>query len=193
VAHLKVDQLSEMDRERLRDLTREELEELTWQLVEVARSLADKVQQNSTNSSRPPSSDDPYRRRDQRQQARNDKANSQGDTGGDGAGSPPSVTSNSGTTDKKPSKPSGKRPGMPGFWRRQPMVVSRTVDHDAAVCAACTAPLGPAQRSRQSLPLRRRGTVRTTSTISNARPWRCGSALPNIAISPAAARAAMKP
>ena len=56
-----------MDREQLRNLTREELEELTWQQVEIARSLADKAKQNSTNSSRPPSSDDPYRRRDERQ------------------------------------------------------------------------------------------------------------------------------
>jgi len=62
-----------MDRERLRALTREELEELTWQLVEVARSLAEKVKQNSANSSRPPSSDDPYRRRDERRTARNAK------------------------------------------------------------------------------------------------------------------------
>ena len=49
VAHLRADQLSDMDRERLRALTREELEELTWQLVEVARSLAEKVQQNSAD------------------------------------------------------------------------------------------------------------------------------------------------
>ncbi len=89
-----MDQLSDMDRERLRALPRDELEELTWQLVEVARSLADKVKQNSTNSSRPPSSDDPYRRRDERQQARNDKANDQGDAGGDAAGSPPAATTN---------------------------------------------------------------------------------------------------
>src|SRR5580658_10193105 len=130
-----------MDRERLRALPRDELEELTWQLVEVARSLAEKVKQNSTNSSRPPSSDDPYRRRDERQQARNDKANNEGNAGGDDAGSPPS-----GTTDKQLSKPSGKRPGMPGFWRRQPMVVSCEVDHDAAACAACGATLSAAQR-----------------------------------------------
>jgi transposase len=163
VEHLKVDQLSDMDRERLRALPRDELEELTWQLVEVARSLADKVKQNSTNSSRPPSSDDPYRRRDERQQARNDKAKGGDDAdGGDAA-----IPSPSGTPDKKPSKPSGKRPGMPGFWRRQPMVVSCEVDHDAAACAACGATLGAAQRCRQSLPLRRRGTARTTSTISN--------------------------
>jgi transposase len=149
VAHLNVDQLSGMDRERLRALPRDDLEELTWQLVEVARSLAEKVKQNSTNSSRPPSSDDPYRRRDERQKAKDIKPNSGDDAGGDDAGSPPSGTIQPGTTDKKPSKPSGKRPGMPGFWRRQPMVVSRTVDHDAAACAACGATLGAAQRCRQ--------------------------------------------
>jgi transposase len=139
-----------MDRERLRQLTREELEELTWQLVEFARSLSEKVKQNSMNSSRPPSSDDPYRRHGQRQQARNDKAKSGNDANnGDDAGSPPSATTKPGTTSKKPPKPSGKRPGMPGFWRRQPMVVSCEVDHEAAACAACGAALGAAQRCRQ--------------------------------------------
>ena len=138
-----------MDRERLRALPRDELEELTWQLVEVARSVADKAKQNSTNSSRPPSSDDPYRRRDERQQFRNDKANNEADADGDDAASPPPATTNSGTTNKQPSKPSGKRPGMPGFWRCQPMVVSCEVDHDAAACTACGATFGAAQRCRQ--------------------------------------------
>jgi transposase len=138
-----------MDRGWLRDLTREELEELTWQLVEVARSLADKVKQNSANSSRPPSSDDPYRRHDQRQQARNDTAKRGDDADNtNDAGPPPPVTPNPGTTNQKPPKPSGKRPGMPGFWRRQPMVVSCEVDHDAAACAVCGSPLGATQRSR---------------------------------------------
>jgi hypothetical protein len=78
-----------MDRERLRDLTREELEELTWQLVEVARSLVEKAKQNSTNSSRPPSSDDPYRRRDERQKGRNAKHSSKVDADGNAnSGSP---------------------------------------------------------------------------------------------------------
>ena len=144
MAHCDIDQLSEMDRERLRALTREELEDLTWHLVEVARSLANKVEQNSTNSSRPPSSDDPYRRRAQRQQARSDKAD-HGDGADGGAGGPPA----SGAAEKKPAKPAGKRPGMPGFWRRQPMVVTRDVDHYATVCAACAAALGAAQRCRQ--------------------------------------------
>lgn len=139
-----------MDRERLRDLTREELEELTWQLVEVARSLVEKVKQNSTNSSRPPSSDDPYRRRDERQKDRNAKHSSKVDTDGSAnSGSPSSEATNTEATSKTPSRPAGKRPGMPGFWRCQPMVVSCEVDHDAMVCAACDATLGTAQRCRQ--------------------------------------------
>ncbi len=128
-----------MDRDRLRDLTREELEELTWQLVEIARSLADKVKQNSTNSSRPPSSDNPYRRRDDRQKAKNAKPRS-----GEDNGASPSAATNT-----KPSKPPGKQPGMPGFWRRQPMVVDCDVDHDATACAACGLTLDIAQRCRQ--------------------------------------------
>jgi transposase len=144
VTQVGFDQLSELDRERLRALPREELEELTWQLIEVARSLANRVEQNSTNSSRPPSSDDPYRRRELRQQARSDKTDHADDADG-GAGGPAS----SGVAEQKPAKPAGKRPGMPGFWRRQPMVVSCDVDHDATVCAACGTALGAAQRCRQ--------------------------------------------
>ncbi len=92
---------------------------------------------------RPPSSDDPYRRRDERQKARNDqRSNREGD--GDAAGASPS-----GPSHTKPSKPAGKLPGMPGFWGRLPMVVSCDVDHDATVCAACGATLGAARRCRQ--------------------------------------------
>jgi len=134
-----------MDRERLRHLTREELEALTWQLVGMARSLAEKTKQNSTNSSRPPSSDDPYRRRDERQRAKNARQDNGDDTGGGSAtGSPPP-----GAATTKPSKPAGKRPGMPGFWRRQPMVATCDIDRDPPVCAACGAPLSPTQRCRQ--------------------------------------------
>ena len=44
-------------------------------------------------------------------------------------------------TDKKPEKPSGKRPGMPGFWRRQPLVVHEDVPHRPLSCDACHAVL----------------------------------------------------
>jgi hypothetical protein len=45
-------------------MSREELEELAWRLRELARSLANRASEDSSTSSRPPSSDDPYRRED---------------------------------------------------------------------------------------------------------------------------------
>lgn len=49
------------------------MENLAWRPVELARSLADRTERNSTNSSRPPSSDDPYRRGETRERAETDK------------------------------------------------------------------------------------------------------------------------
>src|SRR5271167_433205 len=43
-------------------MSREELEELAWRWRELARSLANSAGEDSSTSSRPPSSDDPYRR-----------------------------------------------------------------------------------------------------------------------------------
>lgn len=133
---LRTDLLSAMDREKLKALSRDELEELAWHLVEVARSLASRVQENSTNSSRPPSSDDPYRRGERRTERSTGKRDDEPDGG----------ASSAGPTQKKPA---GKQPGMRGFWRQQPVVVSGTVDHDPPACAACGAALSAAKRCRQ--------------------------------------------
>ena len=54
--------LNDMERTDLAAMSREELEELAWRLHELARSLANRAGEDSTTSSRPPSSDDPYRR-----------------------------------------------------------------------------------------------------------------------------------
>jgi transposase len=137
MAPLRADLLSAMDREKLKALSRDELEELAWQLIEVARSLASRAQENSTNSSRPPSSDDPYQRSERRAKGRRAGKREGGDDGGASSAEP---------TEKRPA---GKRPGMPGFWRRQPVVVSGTVDHDPPACTACGAALSAAQRCRQ--------------------------------------------
>ena len=136
-----------MDRERLQDLTREELEELTWQLVEVSIDPSvEKVKQNSTNSSRPPSSDDPYRRRDERQKDRNAKHSSKVDTDGSAnSGSPSSEATRQYRGNQQDAVEAGRQTaGDVPLRRCQPMVVSCEVDHDAMVCAACDATLGAA-------------------------------------------------
>ena len=114
-------------------MPRKELEDLAWRLRELARTLANRAGEDSTTSSRPPSSDNPYRR---------------GERGKPAAAEPASASPESAgkpiDKDAKPeTKPAGKRPGAKGYWRSQPIVVSGEVEHAPKVCAACQCALGP--------------------------------------------------
>lgn len=146
MARLKAEKLSELDRKRLSELSREELEELAWRLVETARALMSRLDQDSTNSSRPPSSDDPYRRGGAGEAGKSRKEESGKEAGGGDEGG----SSAAGAAAERSSRPAGKQPGMPGHWRRQPIVASLEVDHDAAACTACGAVLDGAHRVRQA-------------------------------------------
>jgi transposase len=116
-----------MQRTELAAMSREELEAWGWRQHELARELANRLGADSRTSSRPPSSDDPYR----------------GD-GGDGGKPPATPSGKTGKPDeKKAARPAGKRPGTKGFWRSQPIVTSAEVAHAPTACAACGAALGP--------------------------------------------------
>lgn len=135
--------MKDIDRKRLHEMPRAELEELAWRLVEVARAQANRLKEDSTTSSRPPSSDDPYGR------GGGDPGSTRQEESGKDGGGDDGGASAAGEADKKPSKPAGKQPGMPGHWRRRPIVASREVDHGPAACAACGAALGVEHRHRQ--------------------------------------------
>jgi IS1 family transposase len=113
-------------------MSREELEELAWRWREMARSLANHAGEDSSTSSRPPSSDDPYRRQER------------GKPDADDADADPSETApeKAGKPDKnKTGKSAGKQPGAKGHWRCQPIVVSAEVEHAPMACQACAAAL----------------------------------------------------
>jgi IS1 family transposase len=113
-------------------MSREELEELAWRWREMARSLANHAGEDSSTSSRPPSSDDPYRRQER------------GKPDADDADADPSETApeQAGKPDKnKTGKSAGKQPGAKGHWRCQPIVVSAEVEHAPMACQACAAAL----------------------------------------------------
>jgi transposase len=114
--------LNDIKRTDLAVMSREELEELAWRLHELARLLANRAGEDSSTSSRPPSSDDPYR----------GEARSKPAEGGDGE-----------PEERKTGKSAGKQPGAKGHWRCQPIVVSGEIPHTPTVCAACGAALGP--------------------------------------------------
>jgi hypothetical protein len=135
-------ELKDIKRSDLAAMSRDELEELAWQWRELARSLANRLGEDSRTSSRPPSSDNPYRK----------NAAGEAATAGQASNHDPDAAASSGTSKtekKKPSKPAGKQPGMKGYWRRLPIVVSAETEHVPLVCSACQAKLGAEHKGRQ--------------------------------------------
>jgi transposase len=101
--------LNDMERTDLAAMSREELEELAWRLHELARSLANRAGEDSTTSSRPPSSDDPYRRGE-----RGKPAAGRPD-GGDDAETSAAPPESAGKPDEtKAGRAAGKQPGAKG-------------------------------------------------------------------------------
>ena len=108
----------------------------------MARLLANRAGEDSSTSSRPPSSDDPYRREERGKPVA-------ADPDGSAANSSDTAPEKAGKPDKnKTAKGSGKQPGAKGHWRCQPIVVSGEVAHAPMACAACGADLGPDLKRR---------------------------------------------
>src|SRR5271154_7128091 len=114
-------------------MSREEVEEWGWRQHELARSLANRLGEDSSTSSRPPSSDDPYRRGERGKPA------AAGPGGSETSAAAPEKTSDPG--EKKTGKPAGKQPGAKGHWRCQPIVASGEIPHAPTACGACGAAL----------------------------------------------------
>jgi len=129
--------LNDIKRTDLATMSREEVEDWGWRQHELARSLANRLAEDSTTSSRPPSSDDPYRRE---ARGKPGAAGPDGD-GGEASAAPPESAGE--PDEKKAARPAGKQPGAKGFWRSQPIVTNAEVAHAPEVCAACRTGLGP--------------------------------------------------
>ena len=109
-----IPELNNIDRDDFASMSRKELEELARRWRELARSLANRAGEDSTTSSRPPSSDDPYRR----------DAKGQPTAASPTAASPGNADK---PAQKSAGKPASKQPGAKGYWRCQPIVVSAEV------------------------------------------------------------------
>jgi hypothetical protein len=149
MARLRILELTQYERADLSGLPRHELEDLAWRFRELARSLANRLGEDSTTSSRPPSSNDPYRR----DAAGEPPPGGQGPAGAGEEDAPAPARNqikDQAGKDQKPAKPPGKRPGMPGHWRRQPIVVSREIEHVPTVCEACQMALDAERKGRKA-------------------------------------------
>ncbi len=104
----------------------------------------EKLQQNSNNSSRPPSSDNPYHKGDSEDKASQEsiepETNSEGkeisaqeENSYNNEANEGSLAQNSPTLKKSP----GHQPGTPSQWRSSPLVAEVIVPHYPNHCAAC--------------------------------------------------------
>ena len=124
--------LSRMNRAVFEALDHDELVELTCRLHTMATDLAERLAMNSTNSSRPPSSDPPF-------------GTGGGGVVGGAGGAPGGASTAAPVPSRKPPQPSGrkpgKQPGAKGKWRTEPLKAERTERLWPRACDGCGMPL----------------------------------------------------
>jgi transposase len=157
--HLTDHDLLQLDRDTLSRLDEEALRRLSERLLDDLKEAHDRLNQDSQNSSRPPSSDSPYGR-----SRRESGVNEPADDEAVGEGSGPAETLPARTspqeseaapraTDRSQSdattphrlplaRTPGRQPGAVGHGRQQSLAVTETLIHRPSACACCGQSLG---------------------------------------------------
>ena len=134
MAGLDKNDLAQMNEDYFKSLQNERLVEVAKNLHQLATELWEKQQQNSENSSLPPSKDNPYSSNSTKEESSQSpkteltQEKTQKNQGFD-----------SQQEERKQNSPkkAGKQPGAQGFWRKQPLKAEMIVSHDPHQCAAC--------------------------------------------------------
>ncbi len=134
MAQLDKDDLAQMNEYYFKSLEKERLIEVAKNLHQLATDLWEKQQQNSENSSKPPSKDNPYSSKTTTEES-NPSSESETESGQteldkrDESLEPEKKQ-------KSPRKP-GKQPGGKGFGRSQPLKAEVIIPHYPHLCSAC--------------------------------------------------------
>ena len=141
----RLDSLGQMNRDYFQSLDKEKLVEVAGNLHAFAVEQLERLEQNSSNSSKPPSSDSPFER----------EAVEKDSTEPETVNKDKSLTSSSdlevqkvedNQKDKSKAQGFGKKlqglqAGAKGMWRTTPLVPNITIPHYPEHCAACNAQL----------------------------------------------------
>ena len=134
--------LIELDEERLLNLSEDELRRLSVKLLNDLKEARERLEQNSRNSSRPPSSELPWNKH-QNQQDDHDESEEPPDSADEKRDKPvlpkdaDDQTQSASIDRRKP----GKQPGAQGFGREQQLSVTHQQDHIPTICSCCGATL----------------------------------------------------
>jgi len=154
-------ELARMSRAYFESLSPEALVDEACGLHELAVHLTERLDQNSTNSSRPPSSDSPFSRGarsdDEGPNAGSDPPAAQEKNGqAQGQDAPAQeadptapAPSGEGASDSSSKRGAGKQPGAKGSWRSEPLVATGSVPHYPPACETCSLPLAEGAGARK--------------------------------------------
>jgi transposase len=139
--------LSQLDEAYLLNLGEERLRTLSVKLLADLKAAHDRLEQNSRNSSRPPSSEAPWEGGETDETSKRAAAQNEEDKAPDlrekedgQEGSTPDTDGEQETTESRvPQEPrrSGQRPGAPGHGRTQSLPIDHERHHHPATCAVC--------------------------------------------------------
>lgn len=154
--HLSDHSLSQLDEAYVQALDEGRLRGLSLRLLADLKEARERLRQNPTNSSRPPSSRAPWERPSAGDAAALAAAAADAltarpdDESPDEATPPPEdspgtpetpAPARDGRATEKPKRNAGKQPGAPGFGRTQVFKAQETLHHRPSACAACAAAL----------------------------------------------------
>jgi len=144
--HLTKDDLVQIDRKYIQSLENETVIDVACKLRDYCVMLVERLDQNSGNSSKPPSSDDPYKKGDESHSDSKDDDAKSISTEGEDTETPDKDASRetqsdlpvrvrTQTGDSKRS--AGRQPGSQGFWRCETPVAESTIPHYPGCCVIC--------------------------------------------------------
>jgi transposase len=145
MANLDKDDLSQMNRSYFQSLSQERLVEVADNLHQLATELWEKQQQNSENSSQPPSKDNPY---DSKTTTERSEKIEESESSSAQTGSEKIEESVVPEKKKKSALKPGKQPGGKGFGRSQLLKAEVIISHYPQRCSACNQELRESNAQR---------------------------------------------
>ncbi len=140
---LSNDDLSQLDEKELLNLSEDDLRRISIKLLTDLKEARERLNQNSHNSSRPPSSEAPWEKETQQDDSSN---HSEETDKSDNKKPPPTekadkeAKQSSKNKTEEPRKP-GKQLGAKGFGRTQKLAITHYHEHVPETCGCCQQPL----------------------------------------------------
>jgi transposase len=134
---LTKDDLAQMNRVYFEKLDQKTLIEVACKLLYFGVHLVERLEQDSKNSSKPPSSDNPYDKQNNKDSDSSDNDNENAPEEEEKDAEENSLNPDENSKSDAPKRSPGKQPGAKGFWRSEPPVPESILPHCPAFCVIC--------------------------------------------------------